>query len=163
KVKKPIWKDTFLVERGRLVRPVSFKEPDSREEEILKLCLKYGYPKPPCTPEKKIVCYSSGDQIYVQKCSVEVSETERCSCTRDGSRDDPSATSSCMCKKKPELRTEEDSENYGLKCFLMNKNYWKTPPYWTGPDFVACVNTANNTHWCLRTINSTHNFLYCKY
>jgi len=79
------------------------------------------------------------------------------------SRDISSATSSCMCKKKPELRTEEDSENYGLKCFSMNKNHWKTPPYWTGPDFVACVNTANNTHWCLRTINSTHNFLYCKY
>ena len=51
--------------------------------KVQKLCLKYGYPSPPCTPEKKVVCYANGNVWYVQKCLVEERETERCSCTED--------------------------------------------------------------------------------
>uniref|UniRef100_A0A069DML9 Sulf extracellular sulfatase n=1 Tax=Clytia hemisphaerica TaxID=252671 RepID=A0A069DML9_9CNID len=321
RVMKPIWKDSFLVERGKL-KPVGLNETKSQEVDTLmfpslrkiqKLCLKYGYPKPPCTPEKKIVCYSSGDQIYVQKCSVEVSETERCSCTRDEKTEktlseaeenrvksllkqleqqferlkrrikrhglryfknilkskqellqpavkgqplnlttsakqkinlinqtlatisqkrklemlldkqierklqeleywqkqrekltknrnikkklekrltqkiykeeqfnllikenddstvnNSTTTSSCICEKKQKIKKERKKSSkkrrgYKMNCFSMSKKHWKTPPYWTGPEFVACTNTANSTYWCLRTINSTHNFLYCEY
>jgi len=67
----------------------------------------------------------------------------------------------CTCKKEEGRRKRGKTK--GINCFYVNRLTWKTPPRWHGPNFISCTNTANNSYLCLRTINTTHNFLYCKF
>lgn len=65
-------------------------------------------------------------------------------------------------KVKTSLRRSKCSSP-GVNCFYQTNDHWRLPPLWTGGGFCFCPNAANNSYWCLRTINTTHNFLYCEF
>ncbi|XP_050079324.1 extracellular sulfatase SULF-1 homolog [Anopheles maculipalpis] len=66
-------------------------------------------------------------------------------------------------KRIKKAKMEKECLSERMNCFSHDSNHWRTEPMWDDKPFCFCMNANNNTYSCLRTINQTHNFLYCEF
>uniref|UniRef100_A0A336MEL5 CSON013851 protein n=1 Tax=Culicoides sonorensis TaxID=179676 RepID=A0A336MEL5_CULSO len=66
-------------------------------------------------------------------------------------------------KRNRKAKLEKECLSEKMNCFSHDVDHWRTAPFWTDAPFCFCMNANNNTYSCIRTINQTHNFLYCEF
>uniref|UniRef100_A0A1A9WPE5 Sulfatase N-terminal domain-containing protein n=1 Tax=Glossina brevipalpis TaxID=37001 RepID=A0A1A9WPE5_9MUSC len=66
-------------------------------------------------------------------------------------------------KRIKKARLEKECLSEKMNCFSHDNSHWRTAPLWNDKPFCFCMNANNNTYSCIRTINATHNFLYCEF
>lgn len=66
-------------------------------------------------------------------------------------------------KRHKKMKFELECSKEKMNCFYHDKDHWRTAPKWDDEPFCFCMNANNNTFSCLRTINQTHNYLYCEF
>ncbi|XP_053681328.1 extracellular sulfatase SULF-1 homolog [Anopheles nili] len=66
-------------------------------------------------------------------------------------------------KRLKKVKMDKECLSERMNCFSHDSNHWRTEPMWDDKPFCFCMNANNNTYSCLRTINQTHNFLYCEF
>ncbi|XP_015588020.1 extracellular sulfatase SULF-1 homolog isoform X2 [Cephus cinctus] len=105
--------------------------------------------------EARHKCYCEPD-TYTKKDEKEIAKEERRKLKEERLR-----KKERKLRKKAKLEKECLSEK--MNCFEHDNDHWRTAPMWSAGPFCFCMNANNNTYSCVRTINATHNFLYCEF
>ncbi|XP_030374041.1 extracellular sulfatase SULF-1 homolog [Scaptodrosophila lebanonensis] len=66
-------------------------------------------------------------------------------------------------KRIKKARLEKECLSEKMNCFSHDNTHWRTAPLWNDSPFCFCMNANNNTYSCVRTINATHDYLYCEF
>ncbi|XP_019757678.1 extracellular sulfatase SULF-1 homolog isoform X1 [Dendroctonus ponderosae] len=116
--------------------------------------------------EKQCVCFTAEGTIikpYLKR-NQRKDEYKYCFCDEEGQS--PGEKVEDLEEKtrlRKQKKREEVCHHERMTCFEHNNDHWRTAPRWTGGQFCFCMNANNNTYSCLRTINLSHNFLYCEF
>ncbi|KZC09586.1 PREDICTED: extracellular sulfatase SULF-1 homolog [Dufourea novaeangliae] len=105
--------------------------------------------------EARHKCYCEPDS-YLKKDEKEIAREER-----RRLKEERLKKKERKLRKKAKLEKECLTEK--MNCFEHDNDHWRTAPLWSAGPFCFCMNANNNTYSCIRTINATHNFLYCEF
>lgn len=105
--------------------------------------------------EARHKCYCEPDS-FVKKDEKEIAREERRRLKKERLK-----KKERKLRKKAKLEKECLTEK--MNCFEHDNDHWRTAPLWSAGPFCFCMNANNNTYSCIRTINVTHNFLYCEF
>lgn len=106
-------------------------------------------------PHKNEYCHCESEELH------QPSEKEIARLNKQRIKDERIRKRERKQRKKAKLKKECLSEK--MNCFSHDNDHWRTAPLWVAGPFCFCMNANNNTYSCIRTINATHNFLYCEF
>ncbi|KAL7306483.1 hypothetical protein TKK_0001182 [Trichogramma kaykai] len=105
-------------------------------------------------PERQHKCFCEPDQYVKEEKDSAKEEKRRLKEERNRKKER---------KQRKKAKLEKECLTEKMNCFEHDNDHWRTEPRWTAGPFCFCMNANNNTYSCLRTINATHNFLYCEF